>query len=208
MKREGEGQDPSVPRLSRREALSGLVLGVSLAATSEVVPVAAQAAGSVNAAVLTSAVPLLIQAGPAGITPAFRTQHVAVTLRGGWVLVAGGYSMAPLASVELFDPSSNTWFSAAPMGTARARHAAALLADGRVLVVGGANRHAPLRSAEIYNPWDNTWTNVAPALTVREEGAAALLPDSRVLLTGGGSRGARVGPEVYDPLADRWELLG
>src|SRR5579863_6363085 len=71
-----------------------------------------------------------------------RYLHSATALPDGRIVVAGGYHVneavrrqnhaLPSTSVEIFDPGSETWVEAAPMKTARARHASVLLADGRV----------------------------------------------------------------------------
>ena len=99
-----------------------------------------------------------------------RCGHVAVLLADDRVLVAGGFSAgafvspdAPTgtqrtASAEIWDPQRNAWTPAAPMLTARARAAAAQLADGRVLVVGGQlpPGNGEL-TAEVYDPPTNAW---------------------------------------------------
>ena len=76
---------------------------------------------------------------------AARADFTATLLHNGLVLVAGGYNTCcgavtnANASAELYDDRTGAWHPAAPMRTARYAHAAALLADGRVLVAGGAN---------------------------------------------------------------------
>jgi len=68
-----------------------------------------------------------------------RTNHVAVALRDGRVLVAGGESdeRHRLSSAEIYDPDPGTWTRVEPMRSGRISHAAAALPDGRVLVLGG-----------------------------------------------------------------------
>jgi N-acetylneuraminic acid mutarotase len=82
--------------------------------------------------------------------------QTATLLPSGQVLEAGGedwLSMDPLASAQLYDPTSNTWFPAASMSAGRAGHTATLLASGRVLVVGGFDDNGnALASAELYTP--------------------------------------------------------
>ena len=76
---------------------------------------------------------------------AARAWATATLLNNGLVLVAGGNSVydpdaetvVPTTSVDLFDPATNTWSSAASMATARYEHVASRLSDGRVLVAGG-----------------------------------------------------------------------
>jgi hypothetical protein len=74
----------------------------------------------------------------------------------GRVLVAGGNTIFgsaqdSLSSVEIYSPESGTWTPVADMSVARARPAATLLPDGRVLVVGGANDGQTLLSAEYFD---------------------------------------------------------
>src|SRR5262249_32727053 len=59
----------------------------------------------------------------------------------GRVWAVGGDSalQAPLATVEVFNTTTNTWVAAAPLSQSRTLLGAALGADGRVYAVGGAN---------------------------------------------------------------------
>jgi len=90
-----------------------------------------------------------------------RQQHTATLLADGRVLIAGGYtqdqdSWNVLASTEIFDPVTEHFVSAGPMGDARQRAVAALLDDGRVLVAGGTGIGTEdlvlLNSAVLYQP--------------------------------------------------------
>jgi N-acetylneuraminic acid mutarotase len=132
-----------------------------------------------------------------------RSYHTATLLPNGKVLVAGGYGNigyygnGSLNSTELLDPATGTWTPAAPMNTARDRHTATLLADGRVLVTGGENISYPggnqqtqfLSSAEIYNPSTNNWSNAGTLQEASVNSSTALLttgPNAgKVLVVGG-----------------------
>src|SRR2546423_536515 len=64
------------------------------------------------------------------------------------------------------------------------RHAAPLLADGRVLVAGGWNVHV-IPGAEIFDSTSGTWSTTGRLITGRDQHASAVLPDGRVLVAGG-----------------------
>ncbi len=66
-----------------------------------------------------------------------RQGAVAVALRDGRVLVAGGTGVSLTAAAELYDPASGAWYTLPPMPETHAGGAGVLLADGSVLVVGG-----------------------------------------------------------------------
>ena len=119
-----------------------------------------------------------------------RAAHQATLLRDGRVLVTGGcagnHCEQVLASAELYEPANRTFQQVAPMGTARASHAAALLPDGRVLVAGGWTGNGPTASAEVYDPATGRWTEVSDMTEPRVSLIAVPLRDGRVLMMGGG----------------------
>jgi MYXO-CTERM domain-containing protein len=139
-----------------------------------------------------------------------RSSHSATRLADGRVLVAGGYdgkydgSSTP--SVEVYHEPSGQWTPCTPMAQPRQRHAAALLADGRVLVVGGDHGlwpSNPLASAELYDPVHDTWTS-APSMSVaRGYPRLTLLPGGSVLVSG-----SYEPPQVFDPTPLAWESGG
>ncbi|HEV8596816.1 MAG TPA: kelch repeat-containing protein, partial [Candidatus Dormibacteraeota bacterium] len=61
-------------------------------------------------------------------------------------------------------------------------HAAARLADGRVLVAGGG---AYTPTAELYDPATNRWTPTGSMSVDRYDFTATVLRDGRVLVVGG-----------------------
>ncbi|HEB52110.1 MAG TPA: hypothetical protein ENI87_02520 [bacterium] len=85
--------------------------------------------------------------------PVARAMHSATVLPDGRVAVCGGTQgvlTAPvtIADVHLFDPSANTWSTAAPLSAPRAGHVAALLPDGLLVLVGGQGATNTLDSVE------------------------------------------------------------
>ncbi len=96
-----------------------------------------------------------------------RSAATATRLGDGRILIAGGGS----ATAELFDPTTMASVQVAPMTTARAGAAAALLPNGRVVVLGGLIV-AGSAVGEVFDPAAGTWgTLAAPPL-----GVAAIAP--------------------------------
>ena len=148
---------------------------------------------------------------PTGGMGTARTQHTAILLPDGKVLVAGGEddSASVIASTELYDPSSGLWTPTGGMGTARRQHTATLLPNGKVLVAGGFNvPDDVLASTELYDPMTGLWSPSGTMADMRHIHTATLLESGKVLVTGG------LGPfpfnmamaraELYDPATELW----
>ncbi|WP_438026719.1 thrombospondin type 3 repeat-containing protein [Sorangium sp. So ce233] len=149
---------------------------------------------------------------PAASMGSPRNGHSATLLAGGQVLVLGGEARVPggqptsiLATAEIYHPALNAWTAAAPMESPSEEHAAALLADGRVLVTGGRRpTSGSVADCEIYDPAADAWSPAASMLYPRRAHAAVTLLDGRVLVAGSAGRSA----EIYDPASDTWSPAG
>jgi hypothetical protein len=85
---------------------------------------------------------------------------------GGRIYAIGGYSGSTLASVEEYDPLTNTWRNRAPMPTPRARLVVAVVGD-QIYAIGGVQVQGPNFGAysfanELYDPSTDTWEQRAP----------------------------------------------
>lgn len=151
-----------------------------------------------------------------------RANFTATLLQNGQVLVVGGRdnNYTPLASAELYNPSTGTWTTTGSLHTARYDHTATLLQNGQVLVAGGYRMDPstystiPLASAELYNPATGTWTTTGSLHTGRAFDTMTLLNNGQVLVAGG--LGQAVGTtinilasaELYTPSTGTWKTTG
>ena len=107
-----------------------------------------------------------------------------------------------IGSAALYDPSSNTWSSAARMVRSRQGHTATVLSTGKVLVTGGVgfSLFGIYSAAELYNPSSDSWSKAGPLTTARWYHTATLLPGGKVLFAGGvGKSHLLSSAELYDP---------
>jgi hypothetical protein len=132
------------------------------------------------------------------------------------VLVAGGYNSVPLASAELYDPSTGLWSPTGDMVRPRTTASAVLLPDGRVLVASGfAEEGEPPLKCELYDPVTGEWSTTGRLhqLHVGYYGPPSipltLLPDGNVLIAAGGSANGTFirednAAEIYHPDRGSW----
>ena len=78
----------------------------------------------------------------------------------GKTLIAGGEADQLLNSIEIFDPSSGSFTTAASMTVPRSRHSAVELADGKVLLVGGENAGLLFFDLNYQSVGDNVSPNI------------------------------------------------
>ncbi len=131
---------------------------------------------------------------PVGSLNVARESHTATLLADGRVLVVGGHAgrrqnMEVYASAEIFSPLSRRFERAGMLVTARHKHDAIRLADGRVLIIGGADRtdRVHYASTEVYDSRTATF-EPGPAMAnprYKIAGTSVLLQRGDVLVTSG-----------------------
>jgi N-acetylneuraminic acid mutarotase len=138
--------------------------------------------------------------------------HAGIGAVGGQLYIIGGYTQSglsawhPVATVHVYDPSTDTWSERAPMPTPRGA-LSVTECDGKLYAVGGYDRRADSAAVEVYDPAQNAWTSLAPLPTPRDHLAAATV-SGKVYVIGGRLNGDYRRnlsiTEVYDPATDRW----
>lgn len=115
------------------------------------------------------------------------------------VLANGKVLSASGTTADLYDPVSDTFTPTPPMKASHLNHAAALLANGKVLLSGG-----PDVSAELYDPVANDFTSTDNLKVARSGHQAVRLGSGKILIAGGGLTSA----ELYDPVTGLFSLTG
>lgn len=137
---------------------------------------------------------------PVNPLPGTRRRRARAVTRSAGVLVAAGAMVAaafataaPAGASAASSPGADLqavaavspvtgWAPTGSMITPRARHAAARLADGRVLVAGGSLDFGfgnLIASSELYNPATGTWEAAADMPIAVADAAAVTLADDR-----------------------------
>ena len=124
-----------------------------------------------------------------------RTNHSAILLQNGKVLITGGtrctfsalfgWIFEAIATSELYDPATGTFSSTGDMVLARSQHKMHLFSDGRVLVIGGDGWAS---SAEIYDPNSGTFS-LTGSHSLGTNTTSVKLADDSVLILAGQSAG-------------------
>ncbi len=124
--------------------------------------------------------------------PAPRSDLAAAAV-GGKIYVFGGFDAAglPLASVDVYDPVSDTWAGPlAPMPTARGAMYGVASKGNTVFVIGGWDLIIPgLQTVEAYRVPSNTWTAGLPPMPTGRAEAGACGHGGRVYIVGGAQPG-------------------
>jgi hypothetical protein len=142
-----------------------------------------------------------------------RESHVGALLPNGEVLVTGGHTGRQAAirlheTAEVYDPAVGAFRETVSMTRRRHKHAAGVLADGRVLITGGADERddrGQYRDAEVYDPATGAFTAIGEMRRARykHQGTMTLLTDGRVLIAGGAGD-----PELFNPSTRTFTLVG
>ncbi|MBI5566906.1 MAG: hypothetical protein HY870_18555 [Chloroflexi bacterium] len=138
-----------------------------------------------------------------------------LTLRSRSMLTAWLALLATLVLLTSFAASAlaaGQWTATNAMVNSHMWHAAALLADGRVLATGGPTGFFSA-AAEIFNPATGSWTATGSMTVSRALHTATTLNDGRVLVAGGVDNTiytnvTYASAEIFDPATGTWTLTG
>lgn len=129
----------------------------------------------------------------------------------GKIFIAGGYDRgvhSDRASVECYDPDSDTWTFVTELEKARSGMTLATI-NGYIYALGGRNRSTDhyFDLAERYNPQTHQWQPIAPLNTPRAWPSVAVY-DNKIFVLGGFDGAHRLSSvEVYDPDTDTWRFM-
>jgi N-acetylneuraminic acid mutarotase len=145
--------------------------------------------------------------------------NVAVAVCNDKIYVVGGFNETSQLSYslnEVYDPSNNTWTTAAPMPTSRGAMSAAAV-NGKIYVVGGGTATSPERVSadgtdvvdviEIYDPANNSWSTGAPMPYAVQYYASAAVDNSIYVI--GGQPQNHYGVlfnQIYNTETNSWSL--
>ena len=129
----------------------------------------------------------------------------------GRIYAIGGYggtyySRKALATVEEYDPATDTWRPRASMPTARDSRGVAAASNGKIYVCGGYDNKLGTSVYE-YDPATDTWTTRASMPTLRWVSGVAAASNGKIYAIGGtdGLNPLAV-VEEYDPATDTWTI--
>lgn len=149
-------------------------------------------------------------------SPSWRTKTSMTTARGqaavvagddGLIYVMGGYAgVAPLSTIEAYDPLTDAWTAKAAMleGTRGATVAKDL--DGIVYVISGVNVTGYTNTVQAYNCTSNSWSKKTSIPTETWMASGASGNDGKIYVFGGESPGLFYSnkTQIYDPLTNSW----
>jgi N-acetylneuraminic acid mutarotase len=129
-------------------------------------------------------------------------QEIATGALNGRVYVVGGYDEngASTATVEVYNPTTNSWTFAHSLPFA-VNHSAAAVAGGRLYSFG-----AGAGQTFVYNPNGNSWASRASSHYVHGGTAAVGVINDKIYVAGGTGTPTQRELEVYDPVANTWTV--
>jgi N-acetylneuraminic acid mutarotase len=125
---------------------------------------------------------------------------------GGGAASSASYAMLEVfATVEEYDPATDTWTTKSEMPTARVCHHASVV-DGKIYVTGGSDVSTPdershVRTVEVYDPATDTWTQEGDMPVSRASGFSSVV-DGKIYLIGGYGGSQQV--DEFDPSTNTW----
>ena len=137
-----------------------------------------------------------------------RAYHTATRLPNGKVLIAGGQiaGQQDTSTVELYDPTAETFTLAGNMSGPRYNHTATLLKDGRVLIADGITQAGTPGNGvgpdDVYDPSTGLFTQVGPRSLIEQQ---TISPFDSVLLANG--QVLADSQTIFDPTSNTLSMI-
>jgi N-acetylneuraminic acid mutarotase len=140
--------------------------------------------------------------------PTARSSLAAASVNGLLYAIGGSSDTGVVATVEVYNPTTNSWSTAAPDPTAR-RSIGAGVVNGLIYVVGGVDPNGNvLNLLEAFDPVANTWTSLSPMPTAREHLGVGVINGVLYAVggcpAGSGCSYTTAEVDAYDPSTDTW----
>lgn len=126
---------------------------------------------------------------------------VAAAPNGKLYAIGGNGSGGHLATVEEYDPETDSWTARAPMPTARYELGVVAAPNGKIYAIGGVGGEA---TVEEYDPATNTWTSRTSMPTARHFLGVAATSDGKIYAIGGYDSDTLATVEEYNTVTDTW----
>ena len=132
------------------------------------------------------------------------TLGVAAASNGKIYAIGGCCTPEFIATVEEYDPATDTWTARASMPTARNVLGVVAASNGKIYAIGGWGDIEFLTTVEEYDPATNTWTARASMPTARDDLSVATASNGKIYAIGGYNGTPLATVEEYDPETDTW----
>ena len=140
-----------------------------------------------------------------------RTEHKAILLANGKVLVVGGSGLGSpglLSSSEIYDPITGQWSLTGPMSCGRKEFGLVKLLNNKVLAIDGMfSEGGLLGSCELYDQETKEWTYTGFLNQPRQDFLSILLPEGNVLVIDGVDGTPTSTCEQYNPETGIWSWV-
>lgn len=146
--------------------------------------------------------------------PQARWNHMVAEVQGKIYVIGGivgtGDNRRSIDTVEIYDPTENTWKLGQSLPTSRQGAAIAVVQE-KIYVIGGrrgAGASGTVTNVvEVYDPSEDYWSSIQTMQEGRT-GSQAAVVDGRIYVIGGAVEGDAKGSiEIFDPDTDTWEMM-
>lgn len=139
--------------------------------------------------------------------PVARTQASGAFI-GGKFYITDGWDVndVPTGRTDVYDPTTNTWSSAASSPVPVAEAATTVL-NGQLYTIGGCGPTSDCTGVEVYHPTTDTWSAAASYPEVFSLGACGTIA-GKIYCAGGVGHTASISHAyVYDPATNTWSAI-